>query len=68
MLWMGAKEQAKQEAQAVGMTVQLYKVVWQGQEVGRATVVKVLQRVLRPIREVLVDLACVSEIGCLIPL
>ena len=50
---------------ALGVTVRLFKVCWQGQGLGRGALVGVLQEVLQPVGEVLSNLAVESEMqGC----
>ena len=46
---------------AMGKTVRLFKVGWQGQELIRETLVKVMQQVLQPIGEVQGNLAVYPE-------
>ena len=47
----------------MNVTVRLFKVGWQGQELSRGALVKVLQQVLEPIGEVQSNLAVYSEIS-----
>ena len=45
-----------------GVTVRLFKVAWQGRELSREAIVGVLEQVLKPIGEVVGDLAVCSEL------
>lgn len=46
---------------ALNVTVRLFKASWQGQELSRDSIVRVLQQVLEPIGEVQGNLAVYSE-------